>query len=203
MPLAAISARAPRTRLLPRRLLLRRQHQKIGHPCLMRRTPGGTRLAVMQVSETRRLILDAAVDASVMRGTLIIPADDKRDLHGWLEVNTPPLEAILGTSARCPSSDAACIGAEVRAKSSASSAAAPAANAITNSGGAPADNRSATMTSSGMQAVTGGSGAIGDTAGARSGGGSLVAGWHRTRPRRRSFIKCRRRRPTDPFGYGC
>jgi hypothetical protein len=106
----------------------------------------------MQVSETRRLIVDAAADASAIRGTGITPANDKCHRHGWLELNTP-LEAILDTSARCPFSDAAGIGAEVRAKSSASSAAAPAANVIINSGGGPADNPSATMTSSGVQAV--------------------------------------------------
>jgi hypothetical protein len=133
----------------------------------------------MQVSETRRLILDAAVDASVIRGTLITPADGKRDLHGRLELNTP-LEAILDTSARCPSSDAAGIGAEVLAKSSAYSAAAPAANAITNSGGGPADKPSATMTSSATQAVTGGSGAVGGHREAEVRRGSRVAGWHRT-----------------------
>jgi hypothetical protein len=83
----------------------------------------------MEVNETRRLILGAAVDASVIRDTLITPADDKCGRHGWLELNAP-LEAILDTSARCPSSDAAGIGAEVRAKSSASSAAAPGERSI-------------------------------------------------------------------------
>jgi hypothetical protein len=43
---------------------------------------------------TRRVILDAAIEGSVIRGTLTGPAEQRREFHGWLELNAA-LEAIL------------------------------------------------------------------------------------------------------------
>jgi hypothetical protein len=48
----------------------------------------------MQPNAPRRLTLDATIDHSVIRGTLITPTGHRRDFHGWLELNTA-LEAIL------------------------------------------------------------------------------------------------------------
>ena len=66
----------------------------------MRRGRGGVTLAAMQFStpkrRRRRLIIDAAIDRSVIRGALITPSGARRDFHGWLELNTA-LEAILDT----------------------------------------------------------------------------------------------------------
>lgn len=42
----------------------------------------------------QRVILDAALEHSVIRGTLITTTGDRRDFHGWLEFNTA-LEALL------------------------------------------------------------------------------------------------------------
>ena len=47
----------------------------------------------------QRLILDAAIDRSVIHGTLTAPSGDRRDFHGWLELNTA-LEAALDPAAR-------------------------------------------------------------------------------------------------------
>jgi hypothetical protein len=50
----------------------------------------------MKSSTAQRLIMDAAIDGAVIRGTLTGPSGDSRDFHGWLELNTA-LEAILDT----------------------------------------------------------------------------------------------------------
>ena len=43
----------------------------------------------MQIATPRqRLMLDAAIDGSVIRGTLTAPSGERRDFHGWLELNT-------------------------------------------------------------------------------------------------------------------
>jgi hypothetical protein len=47
---------------------------------------------------TWRVILDAAIDRSVIRGTLTAPTGERRDLHGWLELSTA-LEAMLDPGA--------------------------------------------------------------------------------------------------------
>jgi hypothetical protein len=53
----------------------------------------------MQITKTkRRVILDAAIDHSVIRGTLTAPTGQRRDFHGWLELSTA-LETILNRSA--------------------------------------------------------------------------------------------------------
>lgn len=50
----------------------------------------------------QRLIVDAAIDGSVIRGTLTAASGDRRDFHGWLELSTA-LEAALNTrEARAP-----------------------------------------------------------------------------------------------------
>ena len=55
----------------------------------------------------QRLILDAAIDRSVIHGTLTAPSGDRRDFHGWLELNTA-LEATLDTRAdRAPGNNPA------------------------------------------------------------------------------------------------
>ena len=46
----------------------------------------------------QRVILDAAIDGSVIRGTLTAPSGERRGFHGWLELNTA-LEATLDTRA--------------------------------------------------------------------------------------------------------
>jgi hypothetical protein len=46
----------------------------------------------------RRVILDAAIDRSVIRGTLTAPTGERRDFHGWLELSTA-LETILDPGA--------------------------------------------------------------------------------------------------------
>jgi hypothetical protein len=52
----------------------------------------------MQFNQTRRLTLDATIDHSVIRGTLTTPSGERRDFHGWLELNTA-LESMLDPGA--------------------------------------------------------------------------------------------------------
>ncbi len=53
----------------------------------------------MEIASARqRVIIDAAIHRSVIRGTLTQPTGDQQDFHGWLELSTA-LEAILGTGA--------------------------------------------------------------------------------------------------------
>jgi hypothetical protein len=47
----------------------------------------------------QRVILEAVIDGSVIRGTLRAASGDRRDFHGWLELNTA-LEAALDPAAR-------------------------------------------------------------------------------------------------------
>ena len=49
-------------------------------------------------NRTRRVILDAAIDRSAIRGTLTAPTGERRDFHGWLELSTA-LETILDPGA--------------------------------------------------------------------------------------------------------
>jgi len=54
----------------------------------------------------QRVILDAAIERSVIRGTLTGPTGERREFHGWLELNTA-LEALLGLQAgRAPETSA-------------------------------------------------------------------------------------------------
>jgi hypothetical protein len=48
----------------------------------------------MQLEPTQHLILEAAIDSSSIRGTLTAPSGDRREFHGWLELNTA-IEAML------------------------------------------------------------------------------------------------------------
>ena len=74
----------------------------------MRDARGETTLVAMNTTTpTQRLILDAAIDRSVIHGTLTAASGDRRDFHGWLELNTA-LEATLDTRAgRAPSDNPA------------------------------------------------------------------------------------------------
>ena len=46
----------------------------------------------------QRVILDAAIKRSVIRGTVTAVTGERREFHGWLELNTA-LEAILNLEA--------------------------------------------------------------------------------------------------------
>jgi hypothetical protein len=91
----------------------------------------------MQLNHTRRLILDATIDRSVIRGTLTAPSGDRRDFHGWLELNTG-LEAILASGADHPPTDSHAVRAAVPATARATRAAPPATNSINPPAGGPA-----------------------------------------------------------------
>ena len=54
-------------------------------------------------STRRRVILEAAIDRSVIRGTLTAPSGERREFHGWLELSTA-LEAMLGAGGERASS---------------------------------------------------------------------------------------------------
>jgi hypothetical protein len=74
----------------------------------MRHAPGhATLIAMNTATPTQRLILDAAIDRSVIHGRLTATSGDRRDFHGWLELNTA-LEATLDPRAdRAPSDNPA------------------------------------------------------------------------------------------------
>jgi hypothetical protein len=55
---------------------------------------------MQSTTPTRRVILDAAIERSVIRGTLTA-GDERRAFHGWLELNTA-LEATLDLQAGEP-----------------------------------------------------------------------------------------------------
>jgi hypothetical protein len=66
---------------------------------------GDTR-CMKSTTPTRRVILEAAIERSVIRGTLTGPAGERREFHGWLELNAA-LEAILDLQAgRAPDTSA-------------------------------------------------------------------------------------------------
>ena len=62
----------------------------------------------------QRVILDAAIDGSVIRGTLTAHSGARRDFHGWLELNTA-LEAILDPHADRARNDSPAASAPVPA----------------------------------------------------------------------------------------
>jgi hypothetical protein len=68
----------------------------MGPPRPMRDTPGRATLAAMT---KQRVNLDATLDRAVIRGTLTAHTGDRREFHGWLELNTA-LEAMLSTRCR-------------------------------------------------------------------------------------------------------
>ena len=61
--------------------------------------PDRARLAAMKIATPKqRVILDAAIDNSVIRGTVAGPSRDRREFYGRLELN-PALEAMLDSGA--------------------------------------------------------------------------------------------------------
>ena len=73
----------------------------------MRHAPGRATLAAMT---KQHVILDAAIDRSVIRGTLTASSGERREFHGWLELNTA-LEAMLGAGGERASSSPVAIAA--------------------------------------------------------------------------------------------
>jgi len=66
----------------------------------MRHAPGRATLAAMT---KQHVILEAAIDRSVIRGTLTASSGERREFHGWLELSTA-LEAMLGAGGERASS---------------------------------------------------------------------------------------------------
>ena len=66
----------------------------------MRHPLGRATLAAMS---KQHVILEAAIDRSVIRGTLTASSGERREFHGWLELSTA-LEAMLGAGGECASS---------------------------------------------------------------------------------------------------
>jgi hypothetical protein len=50
--------------------------------------------ATLSAVSTQRIILDAAIERAVIRGTMTVATGERRTFHGWLELNAA-LEAIL------------------------------------------------------------------------------------------------------------
>ncbi len=68
----------------------------------------------MQSSTTCRLTLEATIERSVIRGTLITSSGDRRAFHGWLELNTA-IEAMLDADAgRAPNDSSTVANCEKR-----------------------------------------------------------------------------------------
>ena len=66
----------------------------------MRHPPGRATLAAMT---KQQVILEAAIDRSVIQGTLTATSGERREFHGWLELSTA-LEAMLGAGGKRASS---------------------------------------------------------------------------------------------------
>ena len=73
----------------------------------MRHAPGRATLAAMT---KQHVILEAAIDRSVIRGTLTASSGERREFHGWLELSTA-LEAMLGAGRERASSSPVVIAA--------------------------------------------------------------------------------------------
>jgi hypothetical protein len=83
----------------------------------MRHGPGRARLAAMKIATAcQRVILDAAIDGSVIRGTLTASSGGRREFHGWLELNTA-LEAMLGIGSDHAHHNASATAGSVRPES--------------------------------------------------------------------------------------
>lgn len=67
------------------------------------RSRSGDTRCMQIATPTQRLILDAAIERSVIRGTLTAPSGERREFHGWLELSTA-LEAMLGAGGERASS---------------------------------------------------------------------------------------------------
>jgi hypothetical protein len=101
----------------------------------MRHTPGRATLAAMNITpREQRVTLDAAIDQSVIHGTLTAPSGARRNFHGWLELNTA-LEAILGTRADRAPNDNPAASAAVPATARATRPTAPATKSVNPRGG--------------------------------------------------------------------
>jgi hypothetical protein len=66
----------------------------------VRHPPGRATLAAMT---KQHVILEAAIDRSVIRGTLTASSGERREFHGWLELSAA-LEAMLGAGGERASS---------------------------------------------------------------------------------------------------
>jgi hypothetical protein len=96
----------------------------------MRDRAGRATLAAMKNAAPRqRLTLDAAIDRSVIQGTLTASTGARRDFHGWLELSTA-LEAILDTRAGRPPSERRGASTAVPAKPRATQAGPPATKSV-------------------------------------------------------------------------
>jgi hypothetical protein len=73
----------------------------------VRHPPGRATLAAMT---KQHVILEAAIDRSVIRGTLTASSGERREFHGWLELSTA-LEAMLGAGGERASSGPVAIAA--------------------------------------------------------------------------------------------
>ncbi len=101
----------------------------------MRDAPGqATLVAMNDTTPIQRLILGAAIDRSVIHGTLTAPSGDRRDFHGWLELNTV-LEATLETRADRAPSDNRVASAAVRPNARDTRATAPVTSTVKAPGG--------------------------------------------------------------------
>ena len=69
----------------------------------MRHPPGRATLAAMT---KQHVILEAAIERSVIRGTLTASSGERREFHGWLELSAA-LEAMLGAGGERASSSPA------------------------------------------------------------------------------------------------
>jgi len=66
---------------------------------LTRHAPAQAKLADMN---KQRVMLDASIDGSVIRGTPTWPTGDRREFHDWLELNTVgPVASPALAGCRC------------------------------------------------------------------------------------------------------
>jgi hypothetical protein len=101
----------------------------------MRHTPGRAILAAMKITPRKQCVtLDAAIDRSVIHGTLTAASGARRDFHGWLELNTA-LEAILDARADRAPYDNPAASAAVPANVRATRPTAPATKSVNPRGG--------------------------------------------------------------------
>ena len=74
------------------------------------RSRSGDTRCMQITTPTQRVILDAAIERSVIRGTLTASSGERREFHGWLELSTA-LEAMLGAGWERASSSPVAIAA--------------------------------------------------------------------------------------------
>ena len=101
------------------------------------RSGSGDTGCMQRTTPKQRVILDAAIDRSVIHGTLTAPSGGRRDFHGWLELNTA-LEATLDARAgRAPGENPA-VSAAVRANARDTRPNAPVTKSVNRPPGDPA-----------------------------------------------------------------